>query len=192
MSVAVLMTGCSGDPEPVVTPSPTPTETVEESPSPTPTPSATALTEEEILAAIPEAARTEDFPGAQSFTEFFVNLFPTLFQEGAQPELFEALSGPDCLFCQDALENASIADARGDSTRGGEFAFADDVAQGGLRETGEWLVERRFEVSDTDYVDTSGTVFRTTPGGSGLIVARLSFSGGAWTVEDIAFEYDDE
>src|SRR5690554_5304864 len=70
---ALRASACSGDPAPIVTETPTATPSETPSPSPTPSPSATALTDEEVIEAIPEEARHEDFPGAQEFAKFFLS-----------------------------------------------------------------------------------------------------------------------
>src|SRR5690554_4881835 len=73
-AVAVLAVGCSADPDVVVTPTPTITAPVVDESSPTPSPSPTELTQEEILAAIPEEALAGDFFSAVYFSQFFVEM----------------------------------------------------------------------------------------------------------------------
>lgn len=193
-AVVAVLAGCSGDAEPVVTPTPsqTPTETVVESPSPTPSPTPTELTEQEILEAIPEAARTEDFWGAQEFTRFFLSEFPILFQEPYDGRLFRALSDQGCVFCQSALENQGAAEEAAAFTGGGSFQFPDPLATGGLREDGTWLVEQAFSVDDTEYFDEEGKLYRTTPGGTGTVGVHLDRVDDRWVVLGVTFEYDDD
>lgn len=189
-AVAVLA-GCGGDPEPVVTPTPTPTEAVAESPSPTPSPSPTELTEEEILAAIPENAQLETFDGAQAFVKFYVQLFPELFRANGDPELFSLLSDPGCTFCMSALENARQARADDLSTRGGSITFPDFFGTGGEGEDGDWLVEHRYVEDEIEYLDADGNVVETDSLRQGTVVALIFFAEGHWSVRNIAFEYDD-
>jgi len=189
----LVMAGCTGDPEPSpVSATPTPTETAAAEPTPTatPSPSATALTDEEIIEALPPAARNEDFIGAQAFVEFYVGLFPELFQENAQPELFAVLSGPDCVFCANALENAESAVSQGLSTRGGRISFPDLVARGGLGENDTWLVETAYEEATTEFLDEAGEVVDVAELDTGKVVAVVDFNQGLWTVLDVAFESD--
>ncbi|WP_084104790.1 DUF6318 family protein [Demequina sp. NBRC 110056] len=173
----------------MVTPTPSPTETP--SPTPTPSPTATTLTEDEVLAALPPEALVESFPGAVAFAEFFVGLFPELFQESAQPELFAALSGPDCVFCANALENAATAQERGLTTTGGGIALDSASAQGGLREEPLWQVEAPFTEAAIDYLDAEGQVVDEDGERSGNLVAVLSYEDERWSMADVAFEYRD-
>ena len=196
LAVAVMVSACNGDPEPVVTPSPTPSETVSESPppSPTPTPSATALTEEEILAAIPEAARSEDFLGAVYFSQFFIELYPAMFTEQPETALFAALSSPECVFCTSSLESAQASAEAGAISQGGEFTWTDDplgAPRGGLEQDGFWYIEQPFSVAETTNYKSDGSQGPSAPAASGLVTLKLAPVNGVWTVYGVNFDEDD-
>lgn len=194
MAAAVLMTGCSGDPEQVVTPSPTPTETVEKTPSPTPTPSSTALTDEEILAAIPQDLDLESFDSAVYFSQFFLDLYPAMLGPAHDAALFEALSSEDCQFCASALGTVEAQVNAGAHSEGGTFTWTNDPmsdATGGLRDDGYFYVKQPFTVTDTVTYGADGEVLGTEDGRDGWVTTKVTFDAPGWTMHGVNFEQDD-
>ncbi|MFV0632672.1 hypothetical protein [Demequina sp.] len=196
--VCLVVAGCGGDPEPVVTPSPsvTPYEvaaTVSPSPSPTPSPSATALTEAEILAAIPEHARYEDFPSSVQFARYFLESYSALFAPPYDARQFSALSTPDCQFCSSALESSEAVRSQGRTTTGGLLTWGDAWrAQGGLASDGYWYVVDSFDETDTEAFAGGGESLGIVEGGSGTVTVKLSFADGKWSVHGVNFDYADD
>ena len=161
---------------------------VSETPSPSPTP--TALSDDELLAMIPEEAQREDFFGASAFAKFFVDLYPDLFESPPKPELFNKLSAEVCKFCAGALADAAATQDAGAHNTGGEFAWPDELARGGLNDDGYWYVTQAFEVADTVTYLADGSVYKTEAGGTGEVGLKLDFAEGAWSVLGVEFVYD--
>lgn len=183
-AVAVLA-GCGGDPEPVVTPTTTPTEAVTESPSPTPSPSPTELTEEEVLAAIPENARTEDFWGAQEFTRYFLENYQEMMQTA--PEGFDVLTSEDCGFCSNVKEVYAAVEDRGNVLEGGRIVAAGQLAQGGVQDDGTWGVKFPIDVDVMVERGSDGEVVETFEGGPGVAEVLLVFDDH-WKVLELSAE----
>ncbi len=184
------LTACSGNPGPIVTETPSPTRTVEATPSPSPTPTVTP--EEELLAQIPEDARGEDFASASKFVEFYVHLYPGLFERDPNTALFERLSMASCIFCESNLESSAETARAGAHSEGGVFTFDDGIGQGGPRDDGFTYVGRRFSVTDTVTYLADGSEYKTVLGGTGIVALKLRYGDGIWRVYEAEFQYDDE
>lgn len=190
-AVAVLISGCSGKSNAVVTPSLTPAHTVQESPTPSPSPSPSMtvaeLTEDEIRAAIPEVARTEDFWAAQEFTRYFLENYQDMMR--SDPRLFSAFSNPDCTFCHRTLDYYADLEANGHSADGGHVTVTGQLAQGGLQDDGTWGVIFDIEADPLIERDAAGEIVTETAGGSGKATVLLDYIG-YWSVLEIAAEAD--
>lgn len=178
----VFLSACTGGTDPAASPSPSVTTVVTSSPSASPSP--TPLTDEELLALIPESARAENFGSAGNFAKFFINLYPRLFQPGPQPEiaLFERLSAPSCGFCETALVDAAATQDADAYNTGGEFTWPDDSVRGELQSDGYWHLTRAFQVNDRVTYLADGTVHSTEEGGTGQVGLTLEYVEGAWSV----------
>ncbi len=185
----VSLSACTGGSDPVASPSPSVSTVV--TPSPSVSPSPTPLTDDELLALIPEDARGEDFFGATAFVEFYVELYPGLFIENPDSELFDFLSVDGCVFCHGALRDSAETVTAGAHSEGGVFTFDDSLGQGGPRDDGFTYVGRRFSVTDTVTYLTDGTEYKTVPGGTGIVALKTKFEAGAWRVYEVEFKYDD-
>lgn len=188
-AVVAVLAACSNDPEPDVTPTPTLSapvvESPEPSPSPTSSPSPTALTEEEVLAAIPEAARTEDFWGAQEFTRYFLENYQEMMQ--TTPEEFDVLTSPDCGFCSNVKEVYAAVEARGNLLEGGRIVATHELAQGGLQDDGTWGVRFPIDVDEMVERGPDGKVVETFEGGPGVAEVLLIFDAH-WKVLELSAE----
>lgn len=194
-AVAVLVGGatavlssCTGDPGPIVTETPSPTVAVV-TPSPSPTPSATP--EEELLEMIPENARGEDFGSAVNFSRFFLQLYPSLFARDGDTDLFAWLSGEDCGFCANALDNVAETRAANAYSVGGEIEFSQVLASGGLQNDGFWYVADRFKAQPTETFGPGGELLDSAPSYAGEARLRLEYLGDHWRVDEIDLEFDD-
>lgn len=189
--VVGVLAGCSGDADVVVTPTPTVTAPVVESPSPiatpTPSPSPTALTEEEVLAAIPEAARREDFWGAQEFTRFFLENYQEMMRD--DPALFEAFSSEGCNFCDRTTEYYEDLEKNGLTVEGGHVTVTDEVARGALQEDGTWGVIFRVDAEPLIERNSANEIVTETAGGPGEAKVLLEYAGH-WSVLEIGAEVD--
>ncbi len=192
---AAALSSCTGS-TPEADPSPTAVVTSSSAePSATVSPTPTVLpplTDEEVLALIPSASRTESFAGASEFAEFYVQLYPGLFVVNPDRRLFEALSREGCVFCESAIDGSLATEEAGAYSEGGVFTFEPGLGSGGLSDDGFTYVSRRFSVTDTDTYLSDGTFHRTVAGGTGTVALKLAYEEGAWRVYGAEFAYDDE
>ncbi|MFV0634941.1 hypothetical protein [Demequina sp.] len=190
--VCLVVAACGGDPGPVVTPSPslTPTEvaaTVSPVPSPTPTPSpsATTLTEAEILAAIPEDARHEDYPSSVAFAAEYLRRANNA-TTTHDLDWLEYVSDAECAYCtltRHLIETDMVA---GVSRRGGDMMLDAAAALGGLQVDGRWRVELPVETTDATYVGPDGVVVDEVPGEELTMWVFLEYVNGHWKVIEVA------
>ena len=181
--ISVCMHGRSrayGDPVPTATPSPS--VVVSETPSPSPTP--TALSDDELLAMIPEGARAENFGGAVNFASFFVNEYYVMFST-EDDRLFRALSSTDCVFCNSALTTYAKFDADGSSSEGGEPTFDTALAQGGLQDDGSYIATIPVKTAPQTISDAAGGVVKEIPETAGLASVQIRYADGHWSVLDV-------
>ncbi|WP_144268219.1 DUF6318 family protein [Demequina sp. NBRC 110055] len=187
--VAVLA-GCTNDPEPIVTTTPTlsptasPAASSSPSPTPTPSPSATALTEEEVLAQIPENARNESLGDAFAFAQFFV-IESQRMMIGFDTELFAALSSTECVFCNNSLELADDLQQKDLRIEGGEIEISDALPDGGLQADGTWRIEFEIDVGEQRTLDADGSVVETVPPNHLVASVVLNHDGSRWQVEGV-------
>ncbi|WP_062516865.1 DUF6318 family protein [Demequina gelatinilytica] len=131
----LLLSGCFGEPGPIVSETPSVAGTVAAAVSPTPTPSASAvseaLTDEELTALLPERALIPDVRGAMATAEFFLEQYAPMFHTG-DTRVWEALSAEGCEYCASALENAERVRDEGWTARGGQIAVVRNTQDGAL------------------------------------------------------------
>jgi len=161
-------------------------------PSPSLSPSPTPLTDDELLALIPEDARGEDFLSASNFAKFFVGAYADLFVEGADARLYGTLSAEECQYCASALDNAAETARAGAHSEGGLFSFPDLLGRGGLRDDGFTYVAQRFSLTDATTLGPNGEQLGTGRGGSGDVGVKMRFDDGSWRVYAVEFSFDDE
>ncbi|MFV0284755.1 MAG: hypothetical protein ACK5IM_00010 [Demequina sp.] len=201
-AAALLLGGCTGDADPIVTSTPSPSPSVaavdpstsaSPSASASPSPSATALTEEEVLAAIPEDARSEGFISAVMFSRYFLELYGPMFAPPYDRGTFQSLSDDECDFCASAVDSSASAEDAGTESRGASITWLDDapVAQGGLREDGFWYITQRYELSPRAVLDSSGSELSSDEGSRGRAGVKLGWSDGRWAVFGVEIEPDD-
>ena len=171
--VTVSLSACTGDPAPTASPSPSPA-VVSETPSPSPSPSPTALSEDELLALIPENARPENFGGATNFALHFLSEYPRILT-GPTPDLFSLVTASDCIFCNTVKDRIDSSFEPGDSLRGGEVESLQTVADGGLQADGSWSVSFDATIGDLERVNSSGDVVDVDAGGSVRVTVILKY-----------------
>jgi hypothetical protein len=197
VTVAVLLGGatvslsaCTGGSDPIASPSPSVSTVV--TPSPSVSPSPTPLTDDEVLALIPEDARAENFVSATNFARFFLDRYPELFDAKPETALFRSLSAPSCGFCSKALSDSDGTVSVGAHNEGGRFVWPNQSVRGGIQDDGFWYVTQGFSVSDTSTYLADGTLHKTEQGGAGEVGVKLSFGEEGWRVDGVEFVYDDE
>lgn len=186
VAVAVLLGGataslsaCTGDANPVVSTSPS--VTAEVTPSPSVSPSPTPLSEEELLALIPEDARAENFVSASNFAKFFVMLYPEMMQK-QDPELFALLSDSACVFCNNALGDLAELIAADGTVTGGDVTVEAGLASGGLEGDGTTNASFDAETADATFLDSGGDVTSVVPGRAGRLGVSLRYDVDHWVV----------
>jgi len=181
----VFLSACTGGSDPIASPSPSVSTVV--TPPPSVSPSPTPLTDDELLALIPEDARGEDFLSASNFAKFFVRLYPSMMQN-KDSQLFEALSDANCVFCNNALGNLADLVASARSMTGGVITVDEQLASGGLEADGTTNASFDAETADTAFLDSAGTVTSTIPGRTGRLGVSLRYEVDHWVVLGIGSE----
>jgi len=172
--------GSSGPPEssdrPVVTASVAPV------PSVTPTVSE----EERLLAMIPEEAKGDDLLAAVAMAKFFVTLFPELFTDQREPDLFRFLSFDTCEFCSSALDTSQARLDEGLHMTSGAMTPAEGVDQMVLTDTAAFA---QFKVHKDAgaYVDQDGAVVQEHDAQDYLFTVQLSRSDGLWRIDGVDY-----
>ena len=186
VAVAVLLGGatvslsaCTGGSDPIASPSP-PVSTVV-TPSPSVAASPTPLTDDELLALIPENARAENFVSASNFAKFFVREYQRMFVE-RDPRLLSILSGPNCKFCQSAQDSFAQLETASQHREGGDVTIDPMAAVGGLQGDGTYFVTLPMSTGPTETRDAQGAVVGNSGGGSGLAAFSLRYSDAHWVV----------
>lgn len=186
----VFLSACTGGSDPIASPSPSVSTVV--TPSPSVSPSPTPLTDDELLALIPEDARGEDFLSASNFAKFFVGAYTQLFVDGADLSLYRALSSGECDYCASALANAVETAQAGAHSEGGVFSLPDPLGRGGLRDDGFTYVAQRFTLTGATTLGPDGEQLGSGRGGAGDVGLKMRFDDGAWRVYAVEFSFDDE
>jgi hypothetical protein len=186
LACVLTLSACSGgnDPTATVTPSPT----VSASPSPSPSVSLAPLTDEDLLALLPPEAAYEDIRGAIATAHFFLEEFNQVFLTG-DLSIWDALSQPDCVFCNSVRDGVIELHDAGAYRDGGEFTFDDDATIANYyEETGYWYVT--FSVSWTPTNDhyPDGSTTPDGDGGSAHISLEMEPVNGMWRVRDVGVE----
>ena len=178
----VSLSACTGGSDPIASPSPSVSTVV--TPSPSVSPSPTPLTDDQLLALIPEDARAENFVSASNFAKFFVREYQRMLTEQDRT-LFSSLSEPDCLFCNSALATFDSVVSTGGSVEGGDVAVDDGLALGGMQDDGTYIATIHVTTAPQTNRDATGAIVEQTPEGSGLISVQMRRSGDHWVVVDV-------
>ncbi|WP_062297372.1 DUF6318 family protein [Demequina maris] len=187
--VCVGVAACTGEPAPIVTESPTggtvvvPTEAAASTPSAAPT----ALTDDELLAMMPEGSERADVYGAMMTATFFLEQYAPMFHTG-DTRVWEALSAEGCDYCADALANAERVRDEGWTARGGEITVDAGQTQAALTSDSEASVLLAAELEAGRLLDSSGGVQSSSRAGAAAYGVRLGFTGGHWQVIGVASE----
>lgn len=180
------LAGCTGAPAPIVTEAPTVAPSPPETSSPSPSPSATALTDEELLALMPEEAARDDLFGAMATAQFFLEQYAPMFHTG-DTRVWEALSAPECTYCADALENAERVRDEGWIVEGGEIVVDSSRTQGAL--TSETQASIAIDADAEASTLHSAASPSPTPGSPARAIefgVVMSLVDGRWLVREVA------
>ncbi|WP_062287352.1 DUF6318 family protein [Demequina phytophila] len=187
--LCAALAGCTADAEPIVTESPTVVAVESPSPSasPSPSPSATALTNDELLAMMPEGAERSDVYGAMMTATFFLEQYAPMFQTG-DTRVWEALSAEGCEYCAKGIENAERVRDEGWLYEGGEIVVEDRQTQGSMTgdDTATVLLETRL--SKAEVTQSDGTTTRVGRPGGVTYGVRLVLVADQWLIGGVASE----
>ncbi|MDF1703383.1 MAG: DUF6318 family protein [Aeromicrobium sp.] len=159
---AVLLAGCSGDPE-AREPDPSGSETPE--PSATPPP-------------LPEAATQETAEGAASFVDHYLDVMNYASLTGDTAPL-KALSEKDCGGCQDYVEHYENRATAGGTVRGGEFSAGEiSVAPYGT----DLSLQTELTIAAGSVTETAESVEEEFAASSEVVTLIARFGNGSWRV----------
>jgi hypothetical protein len=142
------------------------------------------LTDDQLLALIPENARAENFVSASNFAKFFVNEYYIMLNTG-DDSLFRALSQPGCTFCENALQEFGDVIGTGGSVVGGDMTLDPGLAAGGDMGDGTTNASFGVAVAEVRYLDSDGVVYRTIPATSGRLGVLMRYDTDRWSVIDV-------
>ncbi len=183
----VGLAACTGEPEPIVTESPTAVASPVATPSTTPSPSATAISDDELLAMMPEGAERADVYGAMMTATFFLEQYAPMFHTG-DTRIWEALSADGCEYCADALANAERVRDEGWTARGGEITVDSELTQAALSSDSDATVVLESRVGDAYLVSSSGVEEQTGESRRVTYAFSLTLSDSRWLVRAVASE----
>jgi hypothetical protein len=179
---AAVLAACTPGGGAVVTetPSATASGSVTATASPSPSPSASV----DVLAQLPEDAKSPGLDGAIATAEFFLTLYAPMFQSG-DTALWDALSGPECVYCSDASENAQKVSEGKWAATGGEIT--PDGATSRARQDG---IDAAIVSLEADFADAYLAKDGSTPelqeaAARDKVYVRLILSDGVWLVDGV-------
>jgi len=137
-----------------------------------------------LLAALPAEARTNDLDGAVATAEFFVELYGTMLQTG-DTRLWDALSGPDCEFCQDGSQTAAGYLADGTEVTGGVVTV--DRARTLSKLADDAFTYVSVVVDQSPIVTTlpDSTAHQVTGEIRTGLILKLGYQGNVWSVTGV-------
>jgi hypothetical protein len=175
---AAVLAACTPGGEAVVTetPSATASGSVTATASPSPSPSAGV----DVLAQLPEDAKSPGLDGAIATAEFFTELYGAMLQTG-DTSVWDALSDKDCGFCADASDTAAGYKSSQSTVTGGDTTVAADrsrasVHNDGLTYVGLVTTQAPMVVTASD--GTSRTYDEATSG----VIYQMTFDGDTWRI----------
>jgi len=186
----VALGGCFGEPGPIVTRDVTSTWTppAVETPTPSPSPSPTALSDDELLAALPEEAKCSLITCARATAEFMLLEEDRVITSG-DLTVWNALSLDSCAYCASVRENTIARTAAGEhvlpSTTqidGSSWTYSLDS------ETGDAYASAFLTTPVRIAVDTTGAMVRESEPESGTQSFQLQYVDGVWRIAAASWE----
>ncbi len=163
---AVLLAGCSGDPEPRE-PDPSGSETPETSATPPP---------------LPEAATQETAEGAASFVDHYLAVINYAKRSGDYDAL-GILSADSCTACQRLVDAVRHTSEQEGSFSGGEWSVGDlDVKQ----LTSVWSAAGVVATTPGYQIPESGAGRRESEGTSTQVEFQMAFDGASWRMMSLS------
>ncbi len=188
--VAVALAACTGGSTPILTGIPSATASPSPSASPDPSTSLAPLTDAELLALLPPDAAYPDVRGAIETAIFFVAQFPIVYETG-DLQVWDALSMPECIFCQSVRGNVRAETAVGDHEIGGKMTVdRDSIVANYYDVDGYWYVTFHYSQNPSFTQHADGKTEPSGDGGTGSTSLRMAPIDGIWKVCDVGVEPD--
>lgn len=174
----LLLAGCTG-------------ETPEQDPSPSTSPASASPdgtpTAEPVRPEPPQALETPpSIDGAVDVASYFVELYPYVFSsDDDDDDEWRTLSAPECIFCQDVLDDASALAAAGNRREGGavEVGYAIGTEIG---DASSYSVELTMDEAPARIVKDDGTpVEEWGSARSYRTIIVLLHDGARWSVRAV-------
>ncbi len=187
LAVVAAAAACT-EPGPVVTETPTLAVSATPTAAAVPSPSPTPLTDAELLARLPPGAELPDVQGAIITAVFFLKQYPIVYETG-DLRVWNALSGPDCVFCGSVRAGVEEIFADGAFLTGGAMNIDElrTVASANL-DDGFTYVSLHVDIDPTTRNLASGELEPEGDGGPGVVHLRMDLQGGMWRVSDVGLE----
>jgi len=180
--VAVALAACTGGSTPILTGIPSATASPSPSASPDPSTSLAPLTDAELLALLPPDAAYPDVRGAIETAIFFVAQFPIVYETG-DLQVWDALSMPECIFCQSVRGNVRAETAVGDHEIGGKMTVdRDSIVANYYDVDGFTYVTFNYNQEPSTLHHADGSSEPSGDGGAGKAYLRMSLVGDVWRV----------
>ncbi len=189
---AFSLAACTADPGPILTETPSSaggaSPSVSASLSASASASPTPLTDAELLALMPPDAAFPDVRGAIATARYFLDEYTRIYSTG-EFRIWDALSRPDCIFCESARSQASDLHSAGAHRDGGEFTVSEGSIQGNYyADTGYTYVILDAQWISTNDIYPDGSVVPDGDGGSAQISLEMELVDGVWRVRDVGVE----
>jgi hypothetical protein len=182
------LAACTGGSAPILTETPSLTALASATPSPSPSP--TPLTDAELLALMPPEAAYPDVRGAIATAQFFLEQYAPVLETG-DLTVWDALSMPECIFCESVRDNVSRNSAVGDFETGNTLALdTTRVVANYYSVDGFTYVTLPYQQKAAVVHHADGSTSSEDPGGlqSGSISLRMTLEGPVWRVSDVGVE----
>ncbi len=180
----VGLAACTGEPEPIVTESPTAVASPVTTPSTTPSPSATALSDDELLAMMPEGAERADVYGAMMTATFYVELAGDIF-ETADTTAWVSLATTECGYCLSQVANVDALVKSGDLAEGGSVTIDQSATRAALEDDETAYVELSAHVDPMTRIAPSGARSEAQTALETTFVVELLLIDSRWRVNGV-------
>ena len=188
--VALSLAACTDGSTPILTDTPSPTASPSASASPDPSASLAPLTDAELLTLLPPEAAYPDVRGAIETAIFFVAQFPIVYETG-DLRVWDALSMPECIFCESVRSHVLAEVAVGDHEIGGEMTVdRNSIVANYYDVDGFTYVTFDYSQEPSTLHHADGSSEPSGDGGTGSTSYRMTLIGDVWRVSGVGIEGD--
>ena len=180
---AAVLAACTPGGGAVVTETPSASGSVTASASATPSPSASV----DVLAQLPEDAKSPGLDGAIATAEFFVELLGQVY-ETQDTAAWQALSTNSCEYCQHKVGEVEDLATSDWTAEGGEVAADVGLARAATSDDGFTYVRMPAEISDLFVVDSEGAKKLAEASSSVKFGLQMTYVDGLWRVNGVTLE----